>query len=62
MMAIKHIRGNIKEILTAGKFPIIPISIIEACIGGSTEPPSIAIINPAAPNFASSHNPFKAIP
>ena len=30
--------------------------------GGSTEPPKIAIIRPAAPNFASSPNPVSAMP
>ena len=37
-------------------------SIMEACNGGNIEPPNIAIIRPAAPNFASSPIPFRAIP
>ena len=37
-------------------------SIIQACNGGNTEPPRIAIIKPAAPNLASSPKPRRAMP
>lgn len=59
---IKHINGMINEMFTAGKPKMFPLSIIIACIGGNTEPPSIAMISPAAPNLVSSPNSFSATP
>ena len=61
-ITMKHINGSTNDTFTAGRPAISPLSIIIACRGGSTEPPSIAIIRPAAPNFASSPNPLRAIP
>ena len=53
--------GRINETLTAGNHAICSKSMMLACSGGRTEPPRIAIIRPAAPNFASSPIPFKAM-
>ena len=58
----KQMNGKINERFTAGIFQRVCISIMLACNGGSTEPPRIAIIKPAAPNLASSPKPVKAIP
>ena len=62
MITRKQMNGKMNETLTAGIEPISFISMILACNGGSTEPPRIAIIRPAAPNLASSPIPFRAIP
>ena len=54
--------GRINDTLTAGRQPTVCRSMMLACTGGKMDPPRIAIIRPAAPNFASSPSPFKAIP
>ena len=59
---MKHNRGIRNDTLTAGMPNNVLQSIMEACNGGNIEPPNIAIIRPAAPNFASSPIPFRAIP
>ena len=44
---MKHTRGRINEAFTAGKcFPMVPRSMIEACSGGSIDPPNMAMISP----------------
>lgn len=62
MITMKHNRGIRNDTLTAGMPNNVLQSIMEACNGGNIEPPNIAIIRPAAPNFASSPIPFRAIP
>ena len=55
--------GEYERGIGGGKSPkTVPRSMIIACNGGSTEPPRMAMIRPAAPNFASSPRPLSAMP
>ena len=53
-MTMKQIKGKIKLRFTEAMLPMPPPSMIRACKGGSTEPPKMAMISPAAPILASS--------
>ena len=55
-------KGRTNDRLTAGMPHNTCWSMMDACSGGKMEPPKMAIIKPAAPNFASSPKPFKAMP
>ena len=54
IITIKLINGTIKERLTVECPLLIPASIINACNGGKSDPPRMAMIKPAEPNFTSS--------